>query len=105
MNKFLWEKSSVTESLTRCCLGKDMFTLTLYGNIMNAVLVRTCLNNPCFHAGLEVFEVVLVLWLGATVQDEAALLAAALSYRVVFTMGDALAAAGAWGVKGWWGKG
>ena len=59
---------------------------------------------PGAPAGLGVFEVVLVLWLGGVVQDEAALLATALSYRVVSTVGDALAAAGAWGVKGWRGE-
>lgn len=56
---------------------------------------------PGAPAGLGVFELVLVLWLGGVVQEEAALLATALSYRVVSTMGDALAAIGAWGVKGW----
>jgi len=60
---------------------------------------------PGAPAGLGVFELVLVLWLGDVVEDEAALLATALSYRVVSTMGDALAAAGAWGAKGWWWKG
>ena len=51
---------------------------------------------PGAPAGLGVFELVLVLWLGGIVPNEAALLATALSYRVVSTMGDALAAAGAW---------
>ena len=60
---------------------------------------------PGAPAGLGVFELVLVLWLGGVVEsgvveNEAALLATALSYRVVSTIGDALAAAGAWGVKG-----
>ena len=35
------------------------------------------------------------------VQQEAALLATALSYRVVATMGDVLAAVGAWGLQAW----
>ena len=48
---------------------------------------------PGAPAGLGVFELVLVLWLGGLVQDKAALLATTLSYRVVSTMGDALAAA------------
>ena len=43
---------------------------------------------PSAPAGLGVFELVLVLWLGGIVQEEAALLATALS---------ALAAAGSWG--------
>lgn len=55
---------------------------------------------PGAPAGLGVFEVVLVLWLGGVVQNDAALLATALSYRVVSTMGDVLAASGAWGVRG-----
>ena len=60
---------------------------------------------PGAPAGLGVFELVLVLWLGGVVEggvveNEAALLATALSYRVVSTAGDGLAAAGAWGVKG-----
>lgn len=55
---------------------------------------------PGAPAGLGVFELVLVLWLGGVVQNDAALLATALSYRVASTMGDALAAAGAWGVRG-----
>ena len=54
---------------------------------------------PGAPAGLGVFELVLVLWLGGIVQEEAALLATALSYRVASTMGDALAAIGAWGVN------
>ena len=56
---------------------------------------------PGAPAGLGVFELVLVLWLGGIVQEEAALLATALSYRVVSTMGDALAAIGAWGLQCW----
>ena len=56
---------------------------------------------PGAPAGLGVFELVLVLWLGGVVQNDAALLATALSYRVASTMGDVLAAAGAWGVRGW----
>ena len=55
---------------------------------------------PGAPAGLGVFEVVLVLGLGSVVQEEAALVATALSYRVVSTMGDALAASGVWGLKG-----
>lgn len=54
---------------------------------------------PGVPAGLGVFELVLVLWLGGLVSDEAALLATALAYRVASTMGDALAAAAAWGVR------
>ena len=53
---------------------------------------------PGAPAGLGVFELVLVLWLGDVVQNDAALLATALSYRMISTMGDALAAAGAWGM-------
>ena len=56
---------------------------------------------PGAPAGLGVFELVLVLRLGGVVQEEAALLATALGYRVASTMGDALAAAGAWGLRGW----
>ncbi len=48
---------------------------------------------PGAPAGLGVFELVLVLRLGGLVQEESALLATALSYRVVSTMGDAMAAA------------
>ena len=54
---------------------------------------------PGAPAGLGIFEVVLVLRLGGVVQEEAALLATALSYRVASTMGDALAAAGALGLR------
>lgn len=54
---------------------------------------------PGAPAGLGIFEVVLVFGLGGVVQQEAALLATALSYRVVATMGDVLAAVGAWGLQ------
>ena len=54
---------------------------------------------PGAPAGLGVFELVLVLWLGGLVPDEAVLLATALTYRVASTMGDALAAAAAWGLR------
>ena len=56
---------------------------------------------PGAPAGLGVFELVLVLSLGGVVQEEAALLATALSYRAVSTMGDVLAATGAWGLRRW----
>ena len=54
---------------------------------------------PGAPGGLGVFELVLVLWLGGLVGNEAALLATALGYRVASTMGDALAAAAAWGLQ------
>lgn len=54
---------------------------------------------PGAPAGLGVFELVLVLRLESVMPDEAALLATALSYRVASTIGDALAAAGVWGLR------
>ena len=56
---------------------------------------------PGAPAGLGVFELVLMLRLGGVVEEEAALLATALSYRMASTMGDALAAIGAWGMRSW----
>ena len=48
---------------------------------------------PAAPGGLGVFEAVLLLRLGSSV-PEAALLAVALSYRLVVTLADLLAAAG-----------
>jgi len=58
-----------------------------------ALAWATGLVVPAAPGGLGVFEAVLLLRLGATV-PEAALLAVALSYRLVVTLADLLAAAG-----------
>ena len=58
-----------------------------------ALAWATGLVVPAAPGGLGVFEAVLLLRLGTSV-PEAALLAVALSYRLVVTLADLLAAAG-----------